>query len=50
MKKITLFLITALCSLTAFGQVEIQKLSLSEAIEKAKASNKLVMIIASASW
>ena len=50
MKKIILPFIAALCSLSAFGQVEYQKLSLQEAIEKSKATNKLVMVIASATW
>jgi hypothetical protein len=50
MKKITLFLAAAFCSFAAFGQVEYQKLTLKEAIEKSKATNKLVMVIASATW
>gem|GEM_PF-2532975 len=50
MKKITLFLATALCAFSAMGQVEYQKLSLKEAVEKSKATNKLVMVIASATW
>jgi len=50
MKKIILSFIAAFCSLSAFGQVEYQKLSLQEAIEKSKATNKLVMVIASATW
>ena len=50
MKKVILSFVVALCSFSAFGQVEYQKLSLKEAIEKAKATDKLVMVIASATW
>jgi len=50
MKKIIVSFIAACCSFTAFGQVEYQKLTLKEAIEKSKATNKLVMVIASATW
>jgi hypothetical protein len=50
MKKITLFFAAALCSIVAMGQVEYQKLSLKEAVEKSKVTNKLVMVLASATW
>jgi len=50
MKKTTLFLAAALCSFSAFGQVEYQKLTLKEAIEKSKATDRLVMVMASATW
>jgi len=50
MKKNTLLLVFTLCALPVMGQVEYQKLSLKEAIEKSKATNKLVMVIASTTW
>lgn len=43
-------MIAALCSFSAMGQVVYQKMSLDEAIAKAKAENKLVMVIASTTW
>jgi len=50
MKKIILSLVAALFSFSAMGQVVYQNLSLDQAIEKAKATNKLVMVICSATW
>ena len=50
MKKILILFVAAFCSFPVMGQTVYQKLSLKEAIEKSKQTNKLVMAIASATW
>ena len=50
MKTILLLSIVALCSFSAMGQVVYQELSLTEAIEKSKATDNLVLVMASATW
>lgn len=50
MKKIILFTLAALLSFPLFAQLEIQKISLNEAIAKAKKENKMVMIMVSTTW
>lgn len=40
----------ALLPFTAIAQVKTEKISLEEAMQKAKTENKLIMMIASATW
>lgn len=50
MKKISFVLLFLLVSVSAMAQVKFQDLAIKEAVAKAKAENKLVMILASTTW
>ena len=50
MRKFLLLFVAAFCSFPLMSQTVYQKLSLKEAVEKSKETNRLVMAIASATW
>lgn len=50
MKKRVLIFMVMLCAVVAFGQTDFQKITLSEACEKAKVEGKLVFVDLYTSW